>query len=123
MRSSSPCTPWERSRNSSTAPGLCNTTAPVSNGQPGRALGALMTQLVRRGLLGLAAVGLTVASGVAAGATHTQYRAAGAGAAPREAACGPPPPQARPRVWWHWMNGNVTKDGIAKDLQWMKRMG
>jgi hypothetical protein len=34
-----------------------------------------------------------------------------------------PPSSARPRVWWHWMNGNVTKDGIAKDLEWMKRVG
>ena len=33
-----------------------------------------------------------------------------------------PPQSARPRVWWHWMNGNVTKDGIAKDLAWMKRV-
>jgi hypothetical protein len=23
-----------------------------------------------------------------------------------------PPAAARPRVWWHWMNGNITKDGI-----------
>ena len=34
-----------------------------------------------------------------------------------------PPATARPRVWWHWMNGNVTKDGIAKDLEWMHRVG
>ncbi len=34
-----------------------------------------------------------------------------------------PPQEARPRVWWHWLNGNVTKDGIAKDLAWMKRTG
>ena len=34
-----------------------------------------------------------------------------------------PPDAAKPRVWWHWMNGNVTKDGIAKDLDWMKRVG
>ena len=34
-----------------------------------------------------------------------------------------PPQSARPHVWWHWMNGNVTKDGIAKDLAWMKRVG
>lgn len=34
-----------------------------------------------------------------------------------------PPMEARPRVWWHWVNGNVTKDGIAKDLAWMKRVG
>ena len=32
-----------------------------------------------------------------------------------------PPATARPRVWWHWMNGNVTKDGIAKDIAWMQR--
>ena len=31
-----------------------------------------------------------------------------------------PPLSARNRVWWHWMNGNITKDGILKDLQWMK---
>jgi hypothetical protein len=34
-----------------------------------------------------------------------------------------PPEAARPRVWWHWMNGNVTKDGIAKDFAWMKSVG
>ena len=34
-----------------------------------------------------------------------------------------PPSEARPRVWWHWMDGNVTKDGIYKDLTWMKRSG
>jgi hypothetical protein len=34
-----------------------------------------------------------------------------------------PPDAAKPRVWWHWMNGNITKDGIAKDLKWMKRIG
>ena len=34
-----------------------------------------------------------------------------------------PPQSARPRVWWHWMNGNITEDGIAKDLAWMKRVG
>lgn len=34
-----------------------------------------------------------------------------------------PPASARPRVWWHWMNGNVTKEGITRDLEWMKRAG
>ena len=33
------------------------------------------------------------------------------------------PNSARPRVWWHWMNGNVTKEGIKKDLEWMQRIG
>ena len=34
-----------------------------------------------------------------------------------------PPNAAQPRVWWHWMNGNITKDGIRKDLEWMHRVG
>ncbi|MVM33766.1 glycoside hydrolase [Spirosoma sp. HMF4905] len=34
-----------------------------------------------------------------------------------------PPNAAKPRVWWHWMNGNITKEGITKDLEWMKRVG
>lgn len=34
-----------------------------------------------------------------------------------------PPAAARPRVWWHWMNGNVTREGVARDLAWMKRVG
>lgn len=34
-----------------------------------------------------------------------------------------PPQSARPRVWWHWMNGNISKDGIKKDLEWMARSG
>lgn len=34
-----------------------------------------------------------------------------------------PPDSAKPRVWWHWMNGNITKEGIRLDLEWMKRVG
>ena len=34
-----------------------------------------------------------------------------------------PPESARPRAWWHWMNGNVTKTGITADLEWMRRIG
>lgn len=34
-----------------------------------------------------------------------------------------PPDSARPRTWWHWTNGNVTKEGITKDLEWMHRVG
>jgi len=34
-----------------------------------------------------------------------------------------PPEQAKPRTWWHWTNSNITKDGITKDLEWMKRAG
>src|SRR5215831_18214736 len=34
-----------------------------------------------------------------------------------------PPDDSKPRVWWHWMNGNITEDGIRKDLEWMHRVG
>jgi hypothetical protein len=34
-----------------------------------------------------------------------------------------PPQSARPRVWWHWMGGNVSKEGIRLDLEWMHRVG
>lgn len=34
-----------------------------------------------------------------------------------------PPNVARPRVWWHWMNGNITREGILLDMEWMQRIG
>jgi hypothetical protein len=34
-----------------------------------------------------------------------------------------PPNGARPRVWWHWLNGNITTEGIQLDLEWMHRVG
>jgi hypothetical protein len=34
-----------------------------------------------------------------------------------------PPQSARPLVWWHWMNGNISKEGIKLDLQWMHKVG
>ena len=34
-----------------------------------------------------------------------------------------PPRSAAPHVWWHWMNGNVTKEGITADLEAMKDVG
>ncbi len=34
-----------------------------------------------------------------------------------------PPRDARPWVWWHWMDGNVTPEGIDRDLDWFDRIG
>ena len=42
---------------------------------------------------------------------------------PLKAGFADPPSGARPRVWWHWMNGNITKEGIKLDLEWMHRVG
>ena len=30
---------------------------------------------------------------------------------------------AKPYTWWHWMNGNITKEGITADLEAMKKIG
>jgi hypothetical protein len=34
-----------------------------------------------------------------------------------------PPDSAKPHTWWHWMNGNITKEGITADLEAMKQIG
>jgi len=34
-----------------------------------------------------------------------------------------PDSDSRPLTWWHWMNGNITIDGIRKDLTWMHDAG
>ena len=34
-----------------------------------------------------------------------------------------PPDAAKSRVWWHWMNGNVSKAGITADLEAMAAAG
>ncbi|NQU44062.1 hypothetical protein HQ520_12310 [bacterium] len=44
-------------------------------------------------------------------------------ATPLEAGFARPPKQAHPLAWWHWINGNITKEGIRADLEDMKRVG
>jgi len=34
-----------------------------------------------------------------------------------------PPAGAHAKTWWHWMNGNITAEGITLDLEAMKRAG
>lgn len=34
-----------------------------------------------------------------------------------------PPASAKARTWWHWLNGNITKEGIRADLEAMQRIG
>jgi len=34
-----------------------------------------------------------------------------------------PPAQSKPHTWWHWMNGNITREGITADLEAMKQIG
>ncbi|MFE5673219.1 glycosyl hydrolase [Agromyces sp. NPDC056523] len=34
-----------------------------------------------------------------------------------------PPDEARPRAWWHWMDGNVDPAGVERDLRWLHAVG
>lgn len=34
-----------------------------------------------------------------------------------------PPNAAKPWVFWFWMNGNISREGITQDLESMKRVG
>jgi hypothetical protein len=34
-----------------------------------------------------------------------------------------PPAAAKPHTWWHWMNGNVSSQGITADLEAMQEIG
>lgn len=34
-----------------------------------------------------------------------------------------PPDSAKPRTWWHWVSGNVSKEGITADLAAMRQIG
>jgi alpha-L-rhamnosidase/Glycosyl hydrolase 2 galactose-binding domain-like len=40
-----------------------------------------------------------------------------------EAAFRTPPPAVYPWVYWFWLNGNITREGITADLEAMKRVG
>jgi len=44
-------------------------------------------------------------------------------AQPLEAGFRNPPGWARPWVYWFWLNGNITHEGITADLEAMKRVG
>ena len=34
-----------------------------------------------------------------------------------------PPDATKPRCYWYWMDGNITTNGITKDLEAMRRVG
>jgi alpha-L-rhamnosidase len=68
--------------------------------------------------MGVAVVALTASISITHGEVSVAHDSDALAAGFRD-----PPNSARPRVWWHWMNGNITKDGIRKDMEWMKRVG
>src|SRR5579859_425978 len=66
---------------------------------------------------------LALAAVLASGIVSTSFGQQAAIAPSLEDGFKNPPATARPRVWWHWMNGNITNDGIDLDLEWMHRVG
>ena len=34
-----------------------------------------------------------------------------------------PPNSAKPQTWWHWLDGNISKEGIAAELEAIQRIG
>ena len=78
--------------------------------------------LTRRRLVARASsiVWFAAIAGLCAAQTPTGSPASGAAL---EQGFESPPDEAKPRVWWHWMNGNITKEGIKLDLEWMHRVG
>jgi hypothetical protein len=70
-------------------------------------------------LLACAALALFGTAAAVAGAP----RRAGRTADPLARGFVSPPDSAKPHTWWHWINGNITKEGITADLEAMKRAG
>src|SRR5262249_34948482 len=62
-----------------------------------------------RGLAGAFAAGLLFATSVPADELESGFAH--------------PPPEARVRAYWWWLNGNVTKAAITRDLEQMKAKG
>lgn len=90
-----------------------------------------MTSKARRGMALAGVSGLLAVFACGASSAWSKDDPAAPAATPKAETTGDkllsefadPPASARPRVWWHWMNGNVTKAGILEDLDWMKRIG
>jgi hypothetical protein len=65
--------------------------------------------MIRKYTLSLAALALTLAAQLHADELDKGFQS--------------PPASAKPHTWWHWMNGNITKEGITADLEAMARVG
>jgi hypothetical protein len=77
-------------------------------------------QSFRKPMLLFIALALTGLVGLAATGAETPAQST---PDPLEQGFKQPLDSARPRTWWHWTRSNVTKEGITKDLEWMKRAG
>lgn len=84
-----------------------------------------MPTVARRGLLqsaGLGVVGACLPGGTAWAANPATMKLTSS-LRDLTDAFNNPPPEARPGVFWYWMNGIVTQEGIAADLAAMAQAG
>ncbi len=86
---------------------------PPTPAAPAGSRSAVTGRRRRRLVLGLCGLGAGLAAVVAAAAAPD----------PLEAGFRQPPPAARPKTWWHWMNDSVTPAGLTADLEAMARVG
>ncbi len=88
---------------------------------------AKISSLLGRRWFFLAASAIVVAAPIHAQEIAPEERAAASapegGSDPLADGFRNPPAAARPRVWWHWLSGNVSREGITKDFEWMRRIG
>ena len=82
-----------------------------------------MDGAARRDILKLAAAGVAVPWSLAAGAATERGGAGEVGFADLAQIFAAPPPEARPGIFWYWMNGNVSRAGITADLEAMRDAG
>lgn len=66
-------------------------------------------------------LGLFQTVGTASG--EAQSQAVTGGASPLDVGWANPPRDARVRAYWWWLNGNVTRESITRDLEEMKAKG
>ena len=76
-----------------------------------------INQRIGRWMAGVSLLGILSHSGVLAG----DALAAGQGELAKNFA--KPPADARPWVYWYWINGTMTREGVTADLEAMQRVG
>ena len=77
-----------------------------------------MTTISRRSWLALVSGGVWLAPVIATGETLSDDSLPGLEMEFRD-----PPKAARPWVYWMWLNGNISREGITADLEAMRRVG
>ncbi len=74
-------------------------------------------------LLSLSACVLVLSSAGLPAQTQAQAQAAPPGSSALERGFFAPPESTKPRCYWYWMDGRISREGITRDLEAMRRVG